>query len=102
MIRGPPISTSTDTLFPSTTRVRSRGLTAGPGSPHAARRREAAASAMAHSPTEPTEPVMGVEPPSQPVAEDALDALEEGDRVLKPGSARSALDRKSTRLNSSH
>src|SRR3546814_4405981 len=46
---------------------------------------------MAHSPTEPTEPVMGVEPPSQPVAEDALDALEEGDRVLKPGSARSAL-----------
>ncbi|HEY9555575.1 MAG TPA: MFS transporter [Acidimicrobiales bacterium] len=34
---------------------------------------------------------MGVEPPSQPVAEDALDALEEGDRVLKPGSARSAL-----------
>src|SRR3546814_15864158 len=107
MIRRPPESQRTDTLFPTTTLFRSpsRGQAQGPGRgrPVLHRRRETgdlADSPPYHGNRRPQAPPASWLPPSTAATNREAHAFDEGDS-RGPGDQQRE-DRKSTRLNSSH
>src|SRR3546814_8948860 len=121
MIRRPPRSTRTDTLFPYTTLFRSRGrdLAAGANGPDRIERERdefferVRATYRARAAAEPRRfRVIDASQPAQDVAEEAvaqLRAWQESTCWLRPPARRHSrrgssvpTDRKSTRLNSSH
>src|SRR3546814_13813293 len=93
MIRRPPTSTLTDTLFPYPTLFRSRVFPPGADS----RRLEEAFVDVHHVPG--FHEVQRIRPK---LGHLAVDQPRDGDRVLFGAEGEAAGDRKSTRLNSSH
>src|SRR3546814_4890459 len=99
MIRRPPISTRTDTLFPYTTLFRSRLSRR-----HAALQKRGAEQAPVGEPARngPVRIEAHRLQPAGPTGDD--DAFDRPDPRARPGGrvTRTVTDRKSTRLNSSH
>src|SRR3546814_3182690 len=104
MIRRPPRSTRTDTLFPYTTLFRSIEIPAEAQHPDRAVGPQGGALAMVHLPFEP--PVRCLERQPQHRIGRAEIALFQRERIFGEATGRALLvrrrDRKSTRLNSSH
>src|SRR3546814_21178881 len=92
MIRRPPRSTRTDTLFPYTTLLRSRGVQADPRVGRLLARRPEERDAEPHI----------WHRLAQPEAARRAPHAAGGSGQARPSQARRGEDRKSTRLNSSH
>src|SRR3546814_13411291 len=100
MIRRPPISTRTDTLFPYTTLFRSKEVVIGTAVMRIGENSRTVASAVAARLVE-----INASLPTDVVVQPVLDRTSLVNSTIKTVSKNlieGALDRKSTRLNSSH